>query len=219
MWQPRCQESWPPKPLGRVPDGARVGTGTGPLTKLLQEDACHLLREDPAHPDEAGEVPPSTELHDQVDVVAVPLQDDPVMLPWPVPLCLPPTQSPPRLVCLVAGTRPHGYTLGEPGWTPGPNPNGWWLSAIPPPHLEVLELHDVWVADGLQDLNLRQQVLHRRPVEALLAHALDGHHLTRVPLPRGTSPAAPTPPKQPPCGVLPQPDRGGPGWEKPLGRK
>lgn len=88
--------------------------------ELLQEDTCHLLGQDPPHTDEAGEVPTGTELHDQVDVVTVPL--------------------------------------------------------------EVLELHDVRVTDGLEDLDLSEQVLHRGPVEAPLAHTLDSHHLARVPL-------------------------------------
>lgn len=50
------------------------------LTELLQEDTCHLLGQDPPHTDEAGEVPTGTELHDQVDVVTVPLQGDPAGL-------------------------------------------------------------------------------------------------------------------------------------------
>lgn len=61
-----------PKAPGRVPSGAGVGARQGVLTELLQEDACHLLGEEPAHADEAGEVPAGAELHDQVDVVTVP---------------------------------------------------------------------------------------------------------------------------------------------------
>lgn len=70
-------QPYPPPPKkspGRMPNGVSPGARQGTLTELLQEDARHLLGEDPAHPDEAGEVPPSAELHDQVDVVAVPLR-------------------------------------------------------------------------------------------------------------------------------------------------
>lgn len=62
-----------PKPSGRVPSRGRAGGRRGVLTELLQEDACHLLGEHAAHPDEVGQVPPGAELHNQVDVVTVPL--------------------------------------------------------------------------------------------------------------------------------------------------
>lgn len=47
----------------------------GALTQLLEEDACHLLGQQAPRADEAGQVPPGAELHDQVDVLAVPLRD------------------------------------------------------------------------------------------------------------------------------------------------
>lgn len=40
------------------------------------------------------------------------------------------------------------------------------------------------MADGLEDLDFRQEVLHRRLVQALLADALDGHDLPDVLLAR-----------------------------------
>lgn len=210
-------QPYPPPPKkspGRMPNGVSPGARQGTLTELLQEDARHLLGEDPAHPDEAGEVPPSAELHDQVDVVAVPLRGK-----WT------PSRHPgrshrvshPHKVRLdrfaqLLARNPTDTPLGSQdgpqdlSWTSPPDPGS------PQPHLEVLELHDVRVADGLQDLDLRQQVFHRCPVEAPLAHALDGHHLTRVPLPRGKPTLEPLPhPKQANLGVLPQSAGGGEG--------
>lgn len=84
--------------------------------------------------------------------------------------------------------QPHGNSspMGRPSSMGCPQPHGNSSSTgCPQPHLEVLELHDVRVTDGLEDLDLSEQVLHRGPVEAPLAHTLDSHHLARVPLPGG----------------------------------
>lgn len=43
------------------------------FTQLLQENSRHLLRQDPAGVDEARQVAPCAELHDEVDIVIVPL--------------------------------------------------------------------------------------------------------------------------------------------------
>lgn len=43
------------------------------FTQLLHENTSHLLRQDPAGVDEAREVTPCAELHDEVDIVIVPL--------------------------------------------------------------------------------------------------------------------------------------------------
>lgn len=47
--------------------------GSEVLTHLLREDTSHLLRQNPAGMDEARQVTSCTELHDEVDVVTVPL--------------------------------------------------------------------------------------------------------------------------------------------------
>lgn len=50
-----------------------MGCATGFFTQLLHENTGHLLRQDPAGMDEARQVTPCTELHDEVDIVIVPL--------------------------------------------------------------------------------------------------------------------------------------------------
>lgn len=44
------------------------------FTQLLHENTSHLLRQDPAGVDEAREITPCAELHDEVDIVTVPLE-------------------------------------------------------------------------------------------------------------------------------------------------
>lgn len=43
------------------------------FTQLLHENTGHFLRQDPAGMDESRQVTPCTELHDEVDIVIVPL--------------------------------------------------------------------------------------------------------------------------------------------------
>lgn len=53
--------------------GKGVRRGSEAFTQLLHEDTGHPLRQNPAGMDEARQVTPCAELHDEVDVVAVPL--------------------------------------------------------------------------------------------------------------------------------------------------
>lgn len=65
--------------LGQGRDGRAEITGRGvrlgseAFTQLLHEDPSHLLRQNPAGVDEARQVASCAELHDEVDVVTVPL--------------------------------------------------------------------------------------------------------------------------------------------------
>lgn len=52
--------------------GVRLGSEA--FTQLLHEDPSHLLRQNPARVDEARQVTSCAELHDEVDVVTVPLE-------------------------------------------------------------------------------------------------------------------------------------------------
>lgn len=47
--------------------------GSKAFTQLLHEDPSHLLRQNPTSVDEARQVTSRTELHDEVDIVTVPL--------------------------------------------------------------------------------------------------------------------------------------------------
>lgn len=53
--------------------GRGIRLGSGAFTQLLHEDPSHLLRQNPAGVDEARQVTSCAELHDEVDVVTVPL--------------------------------------------------------------------------------------------------------------------------------------------------
>jgi hypothetical protein len=53
--------------------GRGVRLGSEVFTQLLHEDTSHLLRQNPAGMDEAGQVTSCAELHDEVDIVTVPL--------------------------------------------------------------------------------------------------------------------------------------------------
>lgn len=53
--------------------GRGVRLGSEAFTQLLHEDPSHLLRQNPAGVDEARQVTSCAELHDEVDVVTVPL--------------------------------------------------------------------------------------------------------------------------------------------------
>lgn len=58
---------------GRAETTGRVRLGSEAFTQLLHEDPSHLLWQNPAGVDEARQVTSCTELHDEVDVVIVPL--------------------------------------------------------------------------------------------------------------------------------------------------
>lgn len=76
--------------------GRAVRLGSEAFTQLLHEDSSHLLRQNPSGMDESRQITSRTELHDEVDIVTVPLwlevEKQPRVYPFSSPLGGAPSQ-------------------------------------------------------------------------------------------------------------------------------